>query len=521
VLLPGPGVRVPSLLDGRALQDLGRRFLAWEGGEPPRPVLLAPRVLAAIALLNYDGLPLRPAEGSAASVLPEALHRDHRVFCLDFEDGGDPRPHGLAGWLRYTRDDLRSASSWEEIARTVWAGASFPLAFAPVTLERRREEFGALWPDELGERSDFTCGDGGALGYEPLRIATRLVGLQDRDEVPGAFDRLVVYVAPALPPETRCATRETDAVARRPGETECADRLLRDLGRWVMAVQAHTPSEELVDSDRLRRRLRWRSELRALLAETFGEPTAEQAARAEARLDEVLGEKRRVARTPSAGLTVEAELRRIAREQDGVEREPASLAPRERALYAVFALADQVAQRRARQESAVVVVSPRSYRAPGTTQTQEISLAGDFLANFGGFLNERYRAHDFQAGCAAAASALAGHGFDDGPPFPVLADPTARPLCAPWPGPHPTASAEREGVARVLGRSADVLGMVVARLVPLPGVAGLARMLPWWLSRRCLRAAEAPVTAVEAPLAAVPAWRLSQRLAGSEADPRA
>jgi hypothetical protein len=520
VLLPTPGARVPSVLDGRALHDLSRRFLTWEGGAAPCPVLLAPRVLAAIALLNYEGLRLEMPAGPATGGGAATLHRDHRVFCLEFGDGGDAEPEGLTGWLRYTRDDLRAPEPWEEIARTVWAGASFPLAFTPVTLERRREEFGALWPNDLGERRVFTCGDGGALGYEPLRTASRLVALQDRDEAPGTFDRLVLFVAPAQPPSPDCIGLDVAAAPGTPQDVECGDRLLRDVGRWAIAVQAYTPSEELVENDKLRRRLRWRSELRALLAETFGEPTADQAARSEARLEDVLAEKRRVALAPSPGLTVDAELRRVCREQEGVERAPESLAPRERALYTLFALADQVAQLRAKQESVVALVGPHSYRAPGTTEAREIALAGDFLANFGGFLNERYRAHDFQAGCAAAASTLASHGFAGGLPFPVLADPAARPECAPWPGPHPSAIAERAGVARLLRRAADILAFVAARALPLPGVAGLARsMLPWWLSRRCLRAGDAVPRTAPLPPAGAPAWRFAPPLAGSEADP--
>jgi hypothetical protein len=427
-LVPRPDMSEPaSLFDRGAVDAIARDLLSWREGETPRPRLLADRVCLGLTLLNYNGIPISLSPDPALDdALSTTLYRDYRVFCLDF---GASERSAPTRWLRFEASALARPQAWRSLAATMIAGGAVPLAFEPVVLERVRSEFGALWPPELDEDDAFlfTHGDGGTFDNEPLRQAMRLIGFMDAPESPGTYDRVLISIDPNVSGSThQLALSMNRSLTVNPdyglfdGEdvvpADYAGRLLANASRVLTAIRGEASFKDYLGADKVNNRLRWRRDVRALVAELVDALDVERGpallGRAEEALAGVLENKRAVSLVPRGGLTVEEEVRRVRGETLGAadvrDGGSATSGATDRLRCVLLSLLDQVADLRGKEPVSVWAIAPSSFTPVdgGPGDAVSVDLAGDFVGSFGGFLDRSFREHDFNVGVAVAGSAL-------------------------------------------------------------------------------------------------------------------
>jgi len=191
---------------------------------------------------------------------------------------------------------------------------------------------------------------------------------------------------------------------------------------------------------------------------------------ARGRLKEILDHKRSKSLVPPPGLDPQAELQRVG--VANVDRFDEATLGEEEARAALvgtlLSIVDQVAELRSKQEVKVIAVGPTGYRTPRGNQPIPVNLAGDFRNNFGGFMLERFRVHDFQAGEAMAGWALASckvAGPEGANKISLLNDPTARPTYEQWSGNDPDiGDVPEEEKERLLGRAGEIVERLVRYL---------------------------------------------------------
>jgi len=388
---------------------LERTVVEAAGTGPPSPLLGRPTALG-LALTNLHGVdvgdggavaPAPSGEDPAADALGTTWFDDRIRFLLG--SGGEPDAVDPATGARVLTgvgpDDVEG---WRTLARAARASAASPGAFAPVTLERRRAEYGPRWPADLADRDRFrfAYADGGLLRNEPFGEALALAAGRDAAD-PRPHERVFVLVDPNVtgPRSVRALDFESE---------------------WSLVTR-------WADGRPAAQRLHRRGYAGKLLA--------------------YLGH---------LGAVVAAQARLAPAVRDGAAR-----------------------------DARVVAVTPLSLPAP-------LQLAGAFMGNFGGFLAEAWRRHDFEAGRHVAAEVLracgpGGPGISPG--VPRLLDPAAPRRPRPDPpaaGGYPT---YRDADPVVRGRLEDVLRGHARRLAEerhLPGLLGdlLGSALAGYLERR-------------------------------------
>lgn len=106
--------------------------------------------------------------------------------------------------------DLRQPQTWAIIAATAIASGAFPGAFSPVVLNRYRWEYGHQWPKHLegtaqkthpADSHPFAFVDGGVFNNDPIREAYRMASFMDA-QPRGNIQviRRLIYVDPAVAP---------------------------------------------------------------------------------------------------------------------------------------------------------------------------------------------------------------------------------------------------------------------------------------------------------------------------------
>jgi hypothetical protein len=481
-LVREPGMEHASLLDRQAVDDLARELIRWEPDNTPHPEMLAERVDLIITLLNYNGIPIKTSEDPAlADPTSTTLYRDYRCFYLDFAETIDSPPDER--WVHYGNEELSEPKTWYDIAATAVAGGAFPLAFEPAGVERGSNEYGDLWPKDLRERERFcfTFGDGGAFDNEPLREASRMASLLDaREQDPDSFDRILIYVDPILSGTNQdfslafnfplATDRDNTAVV----DADPAARLLGVASGLAGAVRSQSAYKDFLAADKVNNRLDWRVKLREQLEEMAAllpqESVTTLTVSAKQRLEEILDHKRSKSLVPPPGLNTEAELQRVGVAK--VDRSDEATLGDEEARVALvgtlLSIVDQVADLRSKQEVRVIAVGPTGYRPPRGDQPVPVNLAGDFRNNFGGFMLERFRVHDFQAGEAMAGWVLASFevaGPEGANKISLLNDPDARPTYEQWSGKDPDiGDVPEEEKERLIGRGGEIVERLVRYL---------------------------------------------------------
>jgi hypothetical protein len=525
-LIPEPGEEQGSLLDRGVVDGLAKEFLAWEmGAEKLLPVLLADRVCFAITLLNYNGIPISTSKiATLQDPMSTTLYLDYRYFFLDFGDrnGGKRQDHwslrygrdGRKG-LCYGRDDLKGVDAWVEIMTTAVAGGAFPLAFEPVVVERRREEYGPLWPDELESRDAFrfSFGDGGTFDNEPLREAARMAAFQDEGEDPNGFDRLLIYVDPvlsgtnhvfSLPFSRKSEIEHSGRKGAKVAPAESGATFLGVAGRLATAVRGQAAYKDFLATEKVNNRLVWRNELQvqleALVSKVDEGTAGELAAKTKKSLARILNEKGKKpghvwpdpeVNEEELNRVVERELDRVsARVGESAETGAQGRGSREDLKLALLVLVDHVSDLVSNQEVQIVAIGPDQFQPTNGGDPVPVELAGNFRNNFGGFLLPRFRQHDFQAGRAMAGSALASVKVkgSDRTDCNILKDPDARCNYEAWGGKDPGFEDVPEEGKRLLVRRAGEVARQLARYLfrdkfyrDLSG-ATVEKIAEWWLN---------------------------------------
>lgn len=476
-LIPDPEMRsVSSLLDRGAVDRIARDLLEWQADVPPVADVLGRRVLFACTLANLNGIAVdgRRAGQSEAflDALQTTLYEDLRVFDLRL-DGADARG-GRSSWVVHR--SLSRPEAWRQIAGTCVAAGGFPFAFEPVPLERRELEYGPLWPAALRrdgiDSFPFTFADGGMFNNEPLREVMDLVGRMDAEE--GDFERLVVFIDPNLSGTSddlsldyyrELEIRDPDNTLWRLGRLfdgrdverrEPVERLAALAAPLVGAVKGQAAFKDWLAAEKVNNRLAWREELRTLVVELV-ERAPDEAFRAEAageglgaevrrRLEGVLRAKEGRSVQGNTALDLRPEEVRIRREMGG--RLDGLDGSKRTACVHLLSLLDQVAGLRGRQRVRVLGIGPLDENG------DPLELAGDFVANFGGFFSRTFREHDYRIGRARAGALLSGAGLVEDPSR-VFDDVGPRPDRA-GSGSTPEAGRLRERIKHVVGAFLDV-----------------------------------------------------------------
>lgn len=427
----------PSFLSKRPIEHLADRYLGGNRAtNPPRAApspLLADTVYASFAVANLHGIDVRaPAQmirqrsagtgedTAFADLLTTTFHDDRVRFRLDAaeppadEVAVDAESGAIRLGGRNGIPGAPAAEPWRLFRAAAIASGSFPGAFPPVSLLRRREEYGRLWPDDLArgignlepvDAFRFAYVDGGTFRNEPLREAIELAALRDAGHDARGVERIFLFVDPhvsgssqvrALDFEHAVALHaQVDADGRvEKHELERRDyagRLLSVLARVAGMLRGQSAFRDWLRAAKLNSRVDWQAEL---------EPILRDLCRDHPRGGELLGAARRMleriyqeklARAPARAGAAASEARR--RREADLEGVAAELGPdaNELARTLVLALRNAAGLRRKRHLN-LVAITPWSVPDP------PIPLAGNFLANFGGFLREGWREHDFDAG---------------------------------------------------------------------------------------------------------------------------
>jgi hypothetical protein len=144
-----------------------------------------------------------------------------------------------------------------------------------------------------------------------------------------------------------------------------------------------------------------------------------------------------------------------------------------------MALIDQVADLRGKGPVRVLVVAPTELRGEAGEAPVPVKLAGDFFANFGGFFDARFRVHDFEAGRALAASALAAELY--------LADPADRPVYRPWTDRPPSLEAVPAARDRFVRRIAELTRQLLEYKIGYLGVSQAISIVAHYVAPRLVR----------------------------------
>jgi predicted acylesterase/phospholipase RssA len=465
-LMRRTAMRKAALLDRSAMDDLATELLAWPAGQAAQPVLLGERVLLGVTLLNFNGVPVRPSNTPA---LPPGLtttaFRDRRVFCFDF--AATPRAP-LPRARRFAGPRTADADAWREVAATAVASGAFPIAFEPVVLQRYRHEYGPLWPDELADRDEFpfTYGDGGTFNHRPLHDAMELIAAQDAAEEPGAIERALVFVDPNLSGSKHAFGLKFHLPYMVSGDRADSDRhevvpadpaahLVAITNRFGVLARHQSTVEDFIAAAKTNVRLARRAELHALVHDLAARLAASDAAAladaVEARLDRGPGNSSEPTPAPAARLTA-----------------------------ALTTFIDDVADLRGKEPVRVFVVGPTEFVPPDGSAPITVRLAGDFFANFGGFFDPRFRVHDFDAGRALAAAALAATP-------PLLADPADRPPYVPWSDRAPSLDAVPAARHRFVQRIGELTRQLLEYKIGFLGVTQAIAIVAQYVAPRLVR----------------------------------
>jgi hypothetical protein len=423
-------------------------------------------VYASFAVANLHGIDVeapaqlirqRSAGGSDADksgfedAIKTTFHDDQVRFRIDTRGQA---PSGMkiddrsrAIWIRKLGDPkdrkdpwsiFRAKDPWSIFRAAAIASGSFPAAFPPVHIERRREEYGRLWPRDL-ERDEldefrFAYVDGGTFRNEPLREAIELAALCDEGVAPDSFERVFILIDPSVSGSGEVRSLDFEhalalATKYKDGgsaidEHELTRRgyaglLVSVLGRVVMMIKGQSAFRDWLRAAKFNSRVEWEKKLTQIIAELARNGTPALLSDARKMLEEIYLDK--AARGPASDADAATKARAARRRDEDLNKLRNELGPQtsDLALVLTLAIRNAAGLRRKRRLN-MIAISPWSVPDP------PIALAGNFLANFGGFFRKGWREFDYDAGRFAAHHMLTlkiGSGVDrlilDNAPRPV------------------------------------------------------------------------------------------------------
>ena len=291
--------------------------------------------------------------------------------------------------------DLRTGATapadWQRVKWAAMASAAFPWAFAPIRMWRRLQGYPPATSRAAADPTShpFTYTDGGVLDNMPFgRAVDALRALPDSHQ---QGPRLYLLIDPHPPAwETEPLPRAAPEAARDDGIA--GDRPWSQVAACVLAaLREQSLYQDLHESQKVNQRLRWRDEellplleaIVAALPEPARSDLAHAAAEALARVAARKAEIRQQGETAGS----------LVAQWTGA---PAGQAVD--LLTSLRVLIDHVAALRAKAPIHVARVHP---------DDPHRRLAGEFLGHFGGFLDARFRQHDFACGAADMERTLA------------------------------------------------------------------------------------------------------------------
>jgi len=292
-------------------------------------------------------------------------------------------------WLSVEFDRRTSAAdaAWETLRQGALASSAFPFAFPVRSLMRSLSDYpGATLAADEGDLVKMWYTDGGLFDTAPLGLAKRLVSLGDDYQ---SEDWRYIIVEPSLRSSGQDGALSPVAAPR------AALDLAADLTRAVLGQSA---ARDWVRANRINARLEVLSALVERLPELndrLHDPDEVGLGRRIGQLAESVAEMQ-VALDPASGGGQDAADIYLERHLKRIESDPRyaaalgeadSRAGRSRLAKLVFLL-ESAGGLCGKDVLNLYLVAPR-----GSDE-----LAGDFLGNFGGFLNREWRANDFRAG---------------------------------------------------------------------------------------------------------------------------
>ncbi|MGI9037811.1 MAG: DUF3376 domain-containing protein [Gemmatimonadota bacterium] len=361
-------------LDDSAIEELSRALIAGDpAAEDGFSPIAGDPLRVGVTLANLYGVRYDMPYGF--------LNVPERSFgTRDYED---------AVSFEFSRTTKAGDPAWEALRQAALASSAFPFAFPVRSLQRSRGDYpGATLPGGGDDLSMFYV-DGGLFDTAPLGLAKRLVE-KDRDY--RSDDWRYILVEPTL----RSSQKKGPAELTQSAPGALVD-LAADLSRAVLGQGA---AEDWVRANRINARLEVLSALVERLPELndrLHDPDEVGLGRRIGELAERVAEMH-VAMNPRmngagagdpAGDYLDAEVARIEvdeRYRDTLDSAD-SRSSRSRLAKLVFLL-----------ESAGGLSGKDIMKLYLVAPTERGDLAGDFLGNFGGFLNRSWRANDFRAG---------------------------------------------------------------------------------------------------------------------------
>ncbi len=368
-----------SLLSDRPIWELARRILeAPTVPNNPHPAA-PPDLRMAFALSNLNGINYALGYANVPGGFDTTIFSDWIVFRL-----GRAVPQTL------------QPEVWRSIARAAIASGAFPFAFPTVRLPRRLADYQKSEIYDPIATREFTYVDGGLFNNEPVGLAREMVeALEEADPRIVKGRRLHILIDPYV---------ASNAAVREFPEDPLGYRLL--LGRLIDAVMGEASKRDWVRASRVNTRLRWQDDLLVRLAEIVADmprtARASHAARV-GRLARDVAAFKVAYETPGREPTdaavqqhLERNIKRIGPILCGevyadIRSDPLCT----EAFLNIAYILENVAGLRKKVDLELHLIAP-----------ERGGLAGDFLANFGGFFVEEWREHDWRRGRADARRVL-------------------------------------------------------------------------------------------------------------------
>lgn len=237
-----------GLLDRGHMEKLAKDYLlVKEDFDINNKLILDPkRVIFACSITNLLPIEINNNNGKKLTTLQENVlkstgssnHTELRVIDFIFDEKIIKKEQSDSRWFKFYEGaineamdlDIKQSKAWSVLIASALACGAFPIAFEPVLLKRYKEEYGEdNWPTQFkaiqneiknlaiakksffNENDDayinynsfnFPYIDGGTFNNEPIREAFRIASFQDFGENNNDFDRLILFVDPAVRSES-------------------------------------------------------------------------------------------------------------------------------------------------------------------------------------------------------------------------------------------------------------------------------------------------------------------------------
>lgn len=267
-------------------------------------------------------------------------------------------------------------TDWQRVKWAAMASAAFPWAFPPIRMRRQLQGYPPATVRAVGDPPvhAFAYADGGVVDNMPFgRAVDALRALPESHQRAPRLYLLIDPHPPASETEPLRPDRRDDGIADDPPLSWVAARVLA-------ALREQSLYQDLHESQKVNQRLRWRDEELLPLLEAIVAALPESA-------------RSELTRAAAESIARVAARKAHLRQQ---QESPAALVAQWTGnggdlLTSLRALVDHVAALRAKSPIHVARVHPDDARR---------RLAGEFLGHFGGFLDARFRQHDFACGAA-------------------------------------------------------------------------------------------------------------------------